>query len=266
MKTFDHCLLMLLVLVGLSGSAPAQVRTPSWQESMREVNKYMRDYVRGWRKVDKDGSRYAYRFFRPGSKFLPQGTGQQPGEFRLEGLKMGDLGVAFANEGPGLVVEQIYSGGPLAEAGLRERDRILAVGDHRVENERDLVKYLFADNRRSGKVGLSVLHSDDRVEIIDVEPSVLLEKIVPKGNDDLAALGITLGDRAGNELRVEEIVPQSSAEKAGLRHGDVLHKFDGALVRSPKDLSDLLKRAEPGPHSIEVMRDQSRPTLTIKLR
>ena len=244
------------------GSATAQ--TP--QEAARKERKTAKGYSKALREDAKSTAKDIRIAIRPGSKVFPTGTGDQPGEARYDRLRIGDLGISFYNQGSGIVVEQIDPKSALADYGFQERDRILSIGEHPVQDERDFVKYLFAESRKGGKIGVTVMHDDDKVEVIRVEPSVLLEDVEPGHNDPFHRLGVTLGDRAGNELRVAEVVPHTPAEMAGMRRGDVIIGFDGQKVKSADRLADTLSDAAPGSYTIHVKRDESERKLEVKLR
>jgi serine protease Do len=65
---------------------------------------------------------------------------------------------------------------------------------------------------------------------------------------------------------VEKLVPGTAAEKAGLRVGDIILKFDGKVVEKNTDLLRIVGNARPGQQvSMEVWRNGSTRTLTLIL-
>jgi S1-C subfamily serine protease len=72
-----------------------------------------------------------------------------------------------------------------------------------------------------------------------------------------------LGDRAGNDLRVVDVLPQSAAEVAGIRRGDEIYAFDNVEVRSAKHLRQLIAELGTGSYYIHVERDASSRKLAI---
>lgn len=254
----------VLALTGLSAAFSMPVANA--QDPVRREKKILKNFDKAVRKADKAAARDIYIAIRPGSKVFPQGTGDQPGEARYDRLRIGDLGVSFYNQGAGIVIEQIDPKSALADYGFRERDRIVSIGEHPVVDERDFVKYMFSESRRAGRIGVTVLHDDDRVEVIRVEPAVLLEDVEPGQNDPFHRLGIVLGDRAGNDLRVAEVTPHTPAEMAGIRRGDVIVGFDAEKVKSADALADMLSEAGRGTYVVRVERDESERKLEVKLR
>jgi serine protease Do len=80
------------------------------------------------------------------------------------------------------------------------------------------------------------------------------------GNDRAGQpyFGIT-GDTQGDLLRIQSVVPESPAEKAGLRADDVILRVDDRDMRTLDDLTRVLRRHRPGAQvRVEVRRgDQS---------
>ena len=81
-------------------------------------------------------------------------------------------------------------------------------------------------------------------------------------------LGVSLDETEGDVrgAKVRSVVAGSPAEKAGLKEGDVVVRFDGEAVRSASQLARLV-RETPADRSvpIEVTRGGSRQTLTATL-
>jgi len=74
------------------------------------------------------------------------------------------------------------------------------------------------------------------------------------GSDDKAASGVV----------VEEVHPDSAAEKAGLKHADVIVEFDGERVRSARQFSRLVQETASGRTvKTTVMRDGQKKELQI---
>ncbi len=83
-----------------------------------------------------------------------------------------------------------------------------------------------------------------------------------------AWLGVSLEDTSGAErgARVKTVVKDSPAEKAGLKQGDVVARFDGEVVRSAAHLARLVAETPEGRGvSIEVRRDGATQKLEATL-
>ena len=70
----------------------------------------------------------------------------------------------------------------------------------------------------------------------------------------------------GPGVRVQQVMPGSAAEKAGLLAGDVLVAFDGEPVTDLRGYSTLLKTKSPGDQvKVTVLRDGEEQTVTATL-
>jgi serine protease Do len=79
-------------------------------------------------------------------------------------------------------------------------------------------------------------------------------------------LGNYFGAPDGEGVLVRSVNPGSVAEKAGMRAGDVITKFNGDRIRSLGDLREKLAAKNDGkPVHLAVLRDKSEVTLTVDL-
>src|SRR5689334_6182406 len=88
----------------------------------------------------------------------------------------------------------------------------------------------------------------------------------------LAGSGATLGatvrdvdnpDRQPGVL-VEDVLPGGSADRAGIKRGDVITDFDGQQVRSARQFARLVEEAAPGRTvRTTVVREGKRTDLTV---
>ena len=79
-------------------------------------------------------------------------------------------------------------------------------------------------------------------------------------------LGVNLEDADGRGARVERVVEGSPAERAGLREGDVILRFEGATVDSPWDLTRRVWRSAVGQRvELEVERDGRTQHVPVEL-
>ena len=61
-----------------------------------------------------------------------------------------------------------------------------------------------------------------------------------------AEIGVRIADGATAGVVVEEVQPDSPAEKAGLKEKDMIVEFDGEHVRSARQFSRLVEETPPG--------------------
>jgi serine protease Do len=61
-----------------------------------------------------------------------------------------------------------------------------------------------------------------------------------------AEIGVRIADRTEGGVLVEDVQPDSPAEKAGIRQSDVFVEFDGERVRSARQFERLVRETPPG--------------------
>lgn len=80
-----------------------------------------------------------------------------------------------------------------------------------------------------------------------------------------AQLGVTISDVDAKEpggVRIDDVNPDSPAEKAGLREGDVVVEYDGERVRSARQLTRLVQETPDGRTvKVVVMRNGQKQTV-----
>lgn len=68
------------------------------------------------------------------------------------------------------------------------------------------------------------------------------------------------------EIKIEDVVPDSPAEKAGLKPGDVVVRVDKKDVKDEGTLRELIGSHKPGDKvSIEIKRDGKEQTMDVTL-
>ncbi len=91
---------------------------------------------------------------------------------------------------------------------------------------------------------------------------LLNERIAKEHNQDPNSI-LLLPERSG--ALVQSVMPQSPAEKGGLRRGDLVIKAEGNPIADPKSLLELVENAQIGmPFKIEVLRNNQEINLSIK--
>src|SRR5262245_27522507 len=61
-----------------------------------------------------------------------------------------------------------------------------------------------------------------------------------------AELGVRIVDAASGGVEIDDVQPDSAAEKAGLKRGDVVVEFDGERVRSGRQFARLVQETPAG--------------------
>ncbi|HSG00011.1 MAG TPA: PDZ domain-containing protein, partial [Vicinamibacterales bacterium] len=166
----------------------------------------------------------------------------------------------------GVILGDVYVGGPAAQAGLRPGDIVLSMDGKPMENSRQLQVNLFS--RRVGDaVRLEVLRSDTTlsatVSVVE-EPDDLgsfLARVRPERNlvPELDIVAIDFSRELGSMMpavrdRTGVVVAgarPAGAAADGLRPGDVIHSMNGRGVADLNSLRRML--AELAPYATVVL-------------
>jgi len=105
-----------------------------------------------------------------------------------------------------------------------------------------------------------------RIVVVDDDGDQHEEVYEFDGDHPRAFLGVSLDRAPDGGVRVEHVVDDSAAQRAGLEEGDVIVGFDGDEIDTPSGLTRRVMRSEPGDRvDLEVIRDGERLTLTAEL-
>jgi serine protease Do len=220
------------------------------------------------------GSRVALRLVRDGKELEVAAVTLERGPARAEEIALRDWGMTASDltllsararrrePRSGVLVSSVRSGGPVAEAKppLRPDDVVVAVGGRPVRTVKELSE-VSAQLREAGRARaapllvaferqaqrlVTVVRVGDRDEP-DRSPEarkawlpVDTQVLTP---DVAEALGVK--DRMG--VRITQVYPGSTAERAGLQVGDLLFRVDGEPIRAtrPEDAEVLPAMIRP---------------------
>lgn len=85
------------------------------------------------------------------------------------------------------------------------------------------------------------------------------------GNASLGVVPDYGSDLSTGGVRISGARPNSAAEQAGLREGDILVGFDGKPINNLYDLSDCLKQSSPG-DTVEIAYERGGQRTTVRVR
>ena len=153
------------------------------------------------------------------------------------------LGVEVENrvrpDGPGLPVKRVAKNSAAAAAGLLRGDRILSIDDHPIPT-RSRFEGILQTFPIGSTVTIKVLRDSQNKEILTTLVSPDTEKPV--------RLGISFDSdaEAKGRLKVSTVFPGSPAERADIRVGDVLLRFDNLRDPSFYELRSRIGKKKPG--------------------
>ena len=167
----------------------------------------------------------------------------------------------------GVMVREVYPGGPADRAGLTEGDVVLAVGGQPVADTQAL-RYRLATLRLGEQTDLEVWRGGGPVNLalpLEAAPETpprnpaRLDGRHPLGGAVVANLSPALGEElalpgAWQGVVVLQVPRTSLARRFGFRRGDVLHEINGRQTRTVSQLGLAMESAE-GRWRIKMERD-----------
>jgi predicted metalloprotease with PDZ domain len=197
----------------------------------------------------------------------------------------------------GALVNEVVEDSPAEEAGLKEEDIIVELDGRKVSDADDL-RSAVRSTKPGTKVSLAVMRNGERKTFditIGKTPSLRsysysftpprMPKLphLPRGPmhieifRDAPSLGMRLytlnkqlgkyfGAPDGRGVLVEEVEPDSKAEKAGFQAGDVLTKIDKESIEESHEVAKALRDHDEGEKvDIEIIRKGVTKTLTLEV-
>ena len=128
---------------------------------------------------------------------------------------------------------------PAAKAGIKPKDRIIRIDDHRISRQTHL-KHALGPRYAGETVRVVVIRKGKRLEF-DVE---LAAQVDPYARPYLGILPIDANENRG--VLVRYVLPGSPAMSAGLKPGDRITGIDNESVVDGETLRELLANREPG--------------------
>lgn len=220
------------------------------------------------------------------------------GDFNGKGWKDGgtrtQLGVQAGPNEKGAEVMAVTEGSAAEKAGLKEKDIIVAVDDKKIDGPEALVETI--QSKKPGEVveisiiradkteklkatlGSAKVMSQSRTFSFPMEPgsNPFLEEFMERRKGEAPGLGeeaprarprfgVQLEETSASKgLKVLEVVPDSPAEKAGLKKDDVIYQLAGKELKSIEDVKAAMQ--EVGEDALlEIERNGKRQKLTIQL-
>ena len=154
----------------------------------------------------------------------------------------------------GVVITDIWPGGPAQRAGLQVGDVILAVGGEDV-NDEGAATYQFGSRRPGEQVPVRLLRENaERTVQVRAEPAPGGrgdERTISGANPFQGATVATLSPAVADEIGVDPFdgkgggvvvtrVAQGFAQQAGLKPGDMVREINGRQIRSLGDLNSAI--------------------------
>jgi len=139
-------------------------------------------------------------------------------------------------------IDRVRYGGPAQQAGIKEKDVVVELDGKKIERQVQ-IQHVMGNKYADEKVTLRVKRGDEFVS----RELTLTDKLVPY---ESAFLGIlperdAAGSKPATGAGVRFVIPDSPAEKAGLKRGDRIVRLGDADVADAAALLDLVSRRRP---------------------
>ena len=192
----------------------------------------------------------------------------------LDDAQKAKLGTAAKSlPGNGAYVAQLTPGAPAGQSGIRPGDVITTINSQKVAGAADVVDYVSSQSIgtkvtlqyvRDGKQGSTQVtlgelpDEDQRQPQASGKVGLGLQTLTPDVADSLG-----LG-RSAKGAVVTEVVPDSPAERAGLKPGDVIFEIDRRAIGSSEQATEALRSAQPNGHLLRVRGNGGTRFVTVK--
>ena len=166
-----------------------------------------------------------------------------------------DIAASMGFEVPtGVLVAEVDDGSPAKDAEIKPGDLILEVGGKKVTNE-DEFNFRFATLRIGGEVDLTIRRGTENLIIsVSLEPpeeTIPRDEVVIENSPLRGAIVLNLSPAVAEELKmptnskgvvISEIYSRSTAQRQGLRVGDIVREVNGTKIDSTNTLSNVTKQ------------------------
>ncbi len=184
----------------------------------------------------------------------------------LDRMKAGDdllpglFGVTFQGRdsaGSDAVLDRVRFASPAEKAGLKKGDRIVGIDGRPVYFVAEL-RSVLGRKYAGDEITLTAQRGEKKVDV----KLTLVDKIPPF---EPAYLGI-LPQRQGEAAVVRIVLPDSPAERAGLKAKDLITAWNNEPVTSARELAERVSRMRPDEATtVTVQRDGKTESLNVKL-
>jgi M6 family metalloprotease-like protein len=154
----------------------------------------------------------------------------------------GFFGVHAGRNGSGVSIVDVAGDSPAARAGIRVGDLVLQIDGATVKDERDLSDRIHAKSPGESLV-LALMRDGTPIDVkAIIEP---LSRPMAVGRQR-AILGVQVETvKDGEGVRIEQITPDSAADRAKFKIGEIILKVDDIAVPTGEKLTEILNTHKP---------------------
>jgi hypothetical protein len=160
----------------------------------------------------------------------------------------------YFSEADGLLVREVWMGTGAASAGLQPGDVVVALDDQAVTGMDDLRPLTAASDR----AWALKVRRGSRMQ------TVMLDAKAGPGASGENGLGVGLTiESLAPTYRIDTVLPDGRAARAGLRAGDVVRRINHREARTRADAERAVESATREPILLEIERDQRRLAIVV---
>ncbi len=149
---------------------------------------------------------------------------------------------------------------PAKLAGLKEGDKIVAIDSQKVSNFEDIIELVAIGSGRNAQGNPLVKIQVERgSKILNFDVNAILVKTNLSTGDEIRMIGV----QPSVKMNVDEIMPNSPAQKAGMKKGDEVIGVNSIKIYSPSHMSKVLETLK-GNVSVDIIRDGKKISLPIQ--
>jgi serine protease Do len=178
-------------------------------------------------------------------------------------------------EKTGALISQVYGGSPAEKAGLKEGDVVIEIDGVKITNSQDVVREVLK-KQVGQKVSFVILREGKRTEISLTTaqmPEKIGEREPTKPEKEWFGLRVSnvtpeiakqLGLKKTEGVVIAGVEPNSVAQRAGLRVGDMILEVNRQKVLSENDYRSVMEKVKPE-QSILFLIDREGSTFFVTL-
>ena len=175
------------------------------------------------------------------------------------------LGPPLGQPEAGAQIHFVVPGSPAAQAGFQPGDVIIRVLDKDVVDAQMLVETIRGMNA-GDQVVITIRRAGQEQQLTTTLAEEQFGPPMPRFFPRRPMIGIGLEQVPDGELRIGDVIPQSPAELAGLKSGDVLLSIDAKKIESYQMLAEYVRGKQVGDEVVlTVVRDGNQVDHAIKL-
>jgi len=217
------------------------------REDARDTSRDTRQDARGTSRELRRGARDTSRDVRTDSRDAVRDTRDAARDTRVDarvnrGRADRNLGLTFSTDSRDqLRVGELRDNSAFASSGIRRGDVIISINGRRLRSPGEFQRYYYQSRER---VPVIILRDGrQRTIYFDPAPEEALAEYRSGGG---GYLGVMLNQQRQDAAIVRDVYPNSPAQRAGFRRGDMIVAVEGQEITGPGHLTEVVGSYDPG--------------------